>query len=182
MLLASSLHMLLLLGFCRAQLLIAHRNEKRSNSSSSRCYAAAVCAKERTACTTASIALCVSHLSSTIHHHHRGARTHARTAIFLPYLLSLPLSIHILPVSHQMTLVISSPSRSTTGFFTAIFLALRAVAVLAKLRVCAFATEDSTDTGRIDRLASRIAAPVALELTMLRAERGTGHADVSWVV
>ena len=81
-----------------------------------------------------------------------------------------------------MILVISSPSRSTTGFFTAIFLALRAVAVLAKLRVCAFATEDSADTGRIDRLASRIAAPVALELTMLRAERGTGHVSVIWVV
>lgn len=108
--------------------------------------------------------------------------THARTASFLSYLLSPPLPIHILPVSHQMTLVISSPSRSTTGFFTAIFLALRAVAVLAKLRVCAFATEDSADTGRIDRLASRIAAPVALELTMLRAERGTGHTNVSWAV
>lgn len=68
--------------------------------------------------------------------------------------------------SYQMIRVISSPSRSTTAFFTAIFFALSAVAVLVKLRVCVLATDQHVDR-LAARPATRIIEPVALTLAML---------------
>lgn len=74
---------------------------------------------------------------------------------------------------HQITRVISSPSRSTTGFLTAIFLALNAVAVLVKLRVCCCpaprAAEFATagDERVVPHAATRKIAPVVLAPDMV---------------
>lgn len=76
-----------------------------------------------------------------------------------------------LEFSHQIMRVISSPSRSTTGFLTTIFLAPRAVVVLAKLRVCCpetrVAPATTADDDRIvDHPAALIAAPDTRALDM----------------
>lgn len=113
------------------------------------------------------------HSSSTAHVAKVGTLAKER-----PQLCQLTLP-SLLLLSHQMIRVISSPSRSTTGFFTAIFLALRAVAVLANPRVWALATRAAVVDGRTVRPAIRIMAPVALTLAMVFLSlKRVGNAEV----
>ena len=76
------------------------------------------------------------------------------------YISISPLRNVLFVLSHQITRVISSPSRSTTGFFTAIFFALSAVVVLAKLRVCAVIGTDILEGRMPARPVTRIMLPV----------------------